>query len=87
MDEVWYIYVSEDVRRIRLSASRGYSDEKISNIFKSQLSEAEFRKYADKVIDNGSDIEKHAPSLRLCLEYDTFINDLYILQIDLYMVK
>ena len=67
MDEIWYIYVSEDVRRIRLSASRGYSDEKISNIFKSQLSEAEFRKYADKVIDNGSDIEKTRAQLEIML--------------------
>lgn len=71
MDEIWYIYVSEDERRKRLAASRGYSDEKISDIFKSQLSDAEFRKHADKVINNGADIEKHAPSLRLYLEYDT----------------
>ena len=35
MDEIWYIYVSEDERRKRLAASRGYSDEKISGIFKS----------------------------------------------------
>ena len=51
MDEIWYIYVSEDERRKKkdLSASRGYSDEKISDIFKSQLSDAEFRKHTDKV--------------------------------------
>ena len=54
MDEIWYIYVSEDERRKRLAASRGYSDEKISDIFKSQLSDAEFRKHADKVINNGA---------------------------------
>ena len=55
MDEIWYIYVSEDERRKRLAASRGYSDEKISDIFKSQLSDAEFRKHADKVINNGAE--------------------------------
>ena len=67
MDEIWYIYVSEDERRKRLAASRGYSDEKISDIFKSQLSDAEFRKHADKVIDNGADIEKTRAQLEIML--------------------
>ena len=66
-DQLWYIYTREEVRYERLKASRGYSDEKISNIFKSQLSEAEFRKYADKVIDNGSDIEKTRAQLEIML--------------------
>ena len=35
-DEVWYIDAGEDVRRKRLKDSRGYSDEKIDNILKSQ---------------------------------------------------
>ncbi len=52
VDELWYIYASEDVRRKRLKESRGYSDEKIDDIFKGQLSDGEFRKYADFVIDN-----------------------------------
>ena len=67
MDEIWYIYVSEDERRKRLAASRGYSDEKISGIFKSQLSDAEFRKHADKVINNGADIEKTRAQLEIIL--------------------
>ena len=67
MDEIWYIYVSEDERRKRLAASRGYSDEKISDIFKSQLTDAEFRKHADKMIDNGADIEKTRAQLEIML--------------------
>lgn len=51
----------------RLAASRGYSDEKISDIFKSQLSDAEFRKHADKVINNGADIEKTRAQLEIIL--------------------
>lgn len=51
----------------RLAASRGYSDEKISDIFKSQLSDAEFRKHADKVINNGADIEKTRVQLEIIL--------------------
>ena len=55
------------MREERLAASRGYSDEKISDIFKSQLSDAEFRKHADKVIDNGADIEKTRAQLEIML--------------------
>ena len=52
LDEIWYIYAGEDVRRERLKTSRGYSDEKIDAIMASQLSEEEFRKYCSVVIDN-----------------------------------
>ena len=55
VDELWYIYADEDVRRERLKASRGYSDEKIDDILKGQLSDEEFRRYADFVIDNSGD--------------------------------
>lgn len=55
VDELWYIYADEAVRRERLKASRGYSDEKIDDILKGQLSDKEFRKYADFVIDNSGD--------------------------------
>lgn len=56
-DGLWYIYTSEENRRDRLKASRGYSDEKIDNIFKSQLSEEEYRKYCAVVIDNNGSVE------------------------------
>ena len=39
-------------------ASRGYSDEKISAVFASQLSDEEFRKHCQAVIDNNGCIEK-----------------------------
>ena len=57
LDELWYIYCDENERRRRLRASRGYSDEKIDNILRSQLSEKEFRDNADVVIDNSGTIE------------------------------
>lgn len=57
LDELWYIYCDVDERRRRLRASRGYSDEKIDNILRSQLSEQEFRDNADVVIDNSGSIE------------------------------
>ena len=57
-DELWYIYTNEDNRRIRLKESRGYSDEKINNIFASQLSEEEFRSATSITIDNNGDLEE-----------------------------
>lgn len=57
LDELWYIYCDEKERRRRLRESRGYSDEKIDNILRSQLSEQEFRDNADVVIDNSGTIE------------------------------
>ena len=56
-DEFWYIYVPEQLRRSRLKASRGYTDEKIDDIFKSQLSEEEFRQNCTQVIDNSKDLD------------------------------
>ena len=51
-DELWYIYTSEENRSIRLKQSRGYSDEKIKSIFRSQLSETAFRSHCQEVLDN-----------------------------------
>ncbi|MCR5670208.1 MAG: dephospho-CoA kinase [Butyrivibrio sp.] len=56
-DELWYIYADEKSRRQRLRESRGYSDEKIDEILKSQLSDEEFRQNCDFVIDNSGDFE------------------------------
>lgn len=55
VDSMWYIYCDPEERRRRLKESRGYSDEKISRIMDSQLSEEEFRHYCDTVIDNSGD--------------------------------
>ena len=53
--ELMYIYADENVRRKRLISSRGYSDEKIDSIMATQLSDEEFRSYADVVINNSGD--------------------------------
>ena len=52
VDEMWYIYCDPDERRRRLKASRGYSDEKIDSILKSQLSHEAFLAGTDVMIDN-----------------------------------
>ena len=56
-DEMWYIFTEENVRRDRLKASRGYSDEKITEMIMSQPSEEDFRRISSVVIDNSNDIE------------------------------
>lgn len=56
VDEMWYIYAREEVRRRRLRESRNYSDEKINAIINSQLREEEFRKYCSVVIDNSESL-------------------------------
>lgn len=58
LDEIWYIYASEDVRRERLRTSRQYSDEKIDAIMKSQLPEEEFRRHCAFEIDNSGSMEE-----------------------------
>ncbi len=55
-DELWYIYVTEENRRQRLIETRGYSDEKIRQIFAAQLSDAEFRRHCQVIIDNNGSV-------------------------------
>ena len=56
VDEMWYIHADEKVRRDRLKASRGYSDEKINNIMREQLPEEEFYRHCPTVIDNSKQL-------------------------------
>ena len=57
VDEMWYIYAPEQIRRQRLKCSRGYGDEKIDEIMKNQLSDSNFREHCSIVIDNGVSLE------------------------------
>lgn len=63
LDELWYIYAEQSVRRKRLAASRGYSAEKIDSIMKSQLSEEAFRGACDFEIDNSGDFRETAAAI------------------------
>ena len=56
--EMWYIYTEESVRRERLKKSRGYSDETISRMIRSQSPESVFRKACHIVIDNSGTFER-----------------------------
>lgn len=57
VDEMWYVYTKDEIRRERLKKSRGYSDEKISQIFSSQLSYEEFKSASTFLLDNNGTME------------------------------
>lgn len=72
VDEMWYIYADEDIRKRRLRTSRGYSDEKIENIILKQLSDEEFRKNCDFVIDNSKTLDDSFKQINKKLEAFTW---------------
>lgn len=72
VDEMWYVYASEEVRRLRLRQARGYSDEKITHIMSGQLDEEIFRKNCDFVIDNSGSLEDSCRQIDKKLEAFTW---------------
>ncbi len=68
VDEMWYIYADEEIRRQRLLESRGYTLEKIEQIMDSQLTEKAFRAGSDFVIDNSGAPEESFRQIRRRLE-------------------
>ncbi len=58
VDEMWYIYADEEVRRKRLELNRGYAPIKITQIMDKQLSEEAFRSASDFIIDNSGELEE-----------------------------
>ena len=57
VDELWYIYAVEEIRKNRLKQTRSYSDEKIDGILKSQLSDENYRKHCKVLIDNSGNLQ------------------------------
>lgn len=50
---IWYVHAPEQVRMDRLKKERGYSEETCREMMDSQLSEEEFYRISDAVIENG----------------------------------
>lgn len=59
-DELWYVYADKDSRMKRLLSSRDITEGKVNHIIKRQLSEDEFRKNCDFIIDNTKNFQKTA---------------------------
>ena len=55
-DELWYIYCEKEVRMERLRHNRGYSDKKIEQMLKNQLSDEEFESKCDFQLYNSEDV-------------------------------
>lgn len=72
VDEMWYVYAPDEVRRERLKKNRGYSDEKISRIMESQLAEKAFRENSDFIIDNSGTAGEAFNQIRKRLEAYTW---------------
>ena len=68
VDELWYIHAKREVREERLRVSRGYSDQRIADIMSKQLSEEEFFKECDFVVDNSGNLEE------ACSQIDDLLN-------------
>lgn len=68
-DELWYVYVTEENRRQRLSESRGYTEEKVAQIFAAQLPEGEYRRHCQVIIDN------NGPVAQVYLQLAQLLND------------
>ncbi|MEG1847487.1 MAG: dephospho-CoA kinase [Lachnospiraceae bacterium] len=58
LDELWYIYTEETVRRSRLMQTRGYSEDKITQMIGKQLPESEFRMRCQVIIENNGSLEE-----------------------------
>lgn len=72
VDEMWYIYAEEAVRRERLRKLRGYSEEKITHIMSHQLTEERFRENCDFVIDNSGSFRESCRQIDRKLEAFTW---------------
>jgi dephospho-CoA kinase len=67
-DLIIFVNADKEVRRKRLKDSRGYSDEKIDSIFRSQKDTAFYKNYADYTLDNSKEPDDALINLRKILE-------------------
>lgn len=69
-EEIWYVYAQDTVRKKRLQLARGYSEEKIEAMFRSQKTRDEFLERCDRAIDNSGDFET------TCAQLDSIMDKL-----------
>jgi len=72
-DELWYIYVPEDIRIERLKASRGYDYIKIKEVFANQLTPEEFKKHCKIIIYNDKELDDTLVQLKALLTVKDFV--------------
>lgn len=69
-DEIWYIYSDRKLRMERLMKRRGYSREKCEQIMENQATDEEYRKTADRIINNSGTVDELRLAIRHILEED-----------------
>lgn len=62
-DEIWYVYATRKLRKQRLMETRGYTMERVKDMFRRQNTERFFRMHADFVIDNNTQNEERLKQL------------------------
>ena len=67
-DEIWYISAPESVRRERLKKDRKYSEQKIDNIFKNQISDKDYRIASTHTLNNDCSKEIISKQIEILLE-------------------
>lgn len=56
-DEFWYVHTDPEIRRARMKASRGYTDEKVDAVMTNQPDEKKFYERCSFVIENNTSLE------------------------------
>ncbi len=68
LDEIWYVRRPSDERFKSLSDSRGYTLEKTKSIMDKQLSDGDFAKNSDRIIENDGTIDGLYGKVKVCVE-------------------
>ena len=68
LDEIWYVRRPSDERFKSLSDSRGYTLEKAKSIMDKQLSDGDFAKNSDRIIENDGTIDELYGKVKVCVE-------------------
>ena len=68
LDELWYVRADEDIRIERLIRTRGYSEEKAKSIIRTQLSDEEFIKNTDRIIENNTTLKAVKDQIKKIME-------------------
>lgn len=71
-DELWYVYVPEEIRVRRLMEARNYSREKCEAVMGSQSSDAFYRSHCTHVIENYHSLENTKKQLEELLKKEIF---------------
>ncbi len=68
LDEIWYVRRPSDERFKSLSDSRGYTLEKTKSIMDKQLSDGDFARNSDRIIENDGTIDELYGKVKVCVE-------------------